>query len=200
MAKKPKQDLKASEAYLRHLYETSPYRPFTTEQIERILTSFGTPKDLSKYRNEKLIPLMKKIHDQQFAQAEANFRNPAQMHSLGELLDGTLIIKNMFISQLAQELGMTAEEIENYIENRPPSRSWREDQMQKLAALSGIAIEEIRRIAGETGKTAEAKTRAAVKSASQPALRKPSRPYPLPSGYSGVGMMREEKPSNDKKR
>jgi len=199
MAKKPKQDLKAFEAYLRHLYETSPYRPFTTEQIERILTSFGTPKDLSKYRNEKLIPLMKEIHAQQLAQAEANFRIPSQMHSLGELLDSTLTIKNIFISKLAQELGMTAEEIEDHIENRQPTRSWREDQMQKLATLTGIAIEEIRRIAGETAKAAETKTRTAAESTQAPALRKSPRPYPNPSGYSSVGMMREEKSSHYKK-
>jgi len=199
MAKKPKQALKAFEAYLRHLYETSPHRPFTTEQIERILISFGTPKDLSKYRNEKLIPLMKEIHARQLAQAEANFRNPSQMHSLGELLDSTLIIKNMFISQLAQPLDMTPEEIEDHIENRRPTRSLREDQMQKLATLTDIAIEEIRRIAGETAKTAETKTLAAVESTPEPAPGKPPRPYPNPSGYSGVGIMREEKSSHYKK-
>jgi ElaB/YqjD/DUF883 family membrane-anchored ribosome-binding protein len=126
---------------------------------------------------------------------DKNFRNPAQMHSLGELLDSTLIIKNMFISQLAQELEMTAEEIEDYIEIRLPTRSLREDQMQKLAELTGIALEEIRRIAGETAKTAEMKTRAAVEATQEPAPDKPRRPYPTPSGYYTVWIIRDEESS-----
>jgi len=199
MEKKHKQDLKAFEEYLRHLVKTSPYQPFTTEEIEQILTSYGKPKNLKKYRNEKLVDLMKEAHLQKQARAEACFRDSSKVHSLGELLNSILVIKRIFISQLAQDLEMTADEIENYIENRQPTRSWREDQMQKLAALTGIAIEEIRRIAGETAKTAETKTRAAVESTPEPAPRKPRRPYPNPSGYSSVGMMREEESSNYKK-
>jgi len=197
MTKRNKQDLEDFEKCLRHLVQTSEPQPFTTEEIELILKSCVKSKDLAKYRNDKLAALMEKTYAQQHAQAEANFRNPAQMHSMGELLDSTLIIKKTFISQLAQDLEMTAEEIENHIENRLPTRSLREDQMQKLAALTGIAIEEIRRI---TGETAETKTRAAVESTPKPAPRKPPRPYPNPSGYSSVGMMREEKSSNYKKR
>jgi len=192
MAKKPKQDLKVFEEYLRHLVETSPYRPFTTEQIERILTSFGTPKDLSQYRDERRIEIMKEIHDQQLAEAEANFRNPSQMHSLGELFDSTLTIKGMFISQMAQELEMPVEEIEDHIENRQPARPLRENQVQKLAELTGIAIDEIRRIARETTTAAEMKTPAFVESTPKPTLRKPPRPYPEPSGYSIAGMLRED--------
>jgi len=200
MTKRNKQDLEDFENYLRHLVQTSEPQPFTTEEIALILKSCVKPKDLAKYRNEKLAALMEETYAQQHAQAEANFRNPSQMHSLGELLDSTLIIKNMFISQLAQLLEMTTEEIENYIENRQPPRSWREDQIKKLAALTGIAIEEIRRIAGETAKTAETKTRAAAESTQASTSRKSPRPYPNPSGYSSVGMMREEKSSNYKKR
>lgn len=140
---------------------------------------------------------MKEIHNQQLAQAEANFRKPAQMHSLGELLDGTLIIKNRFISQLAQELEMTVEEIEGYIENRLPKRSLREDQIKKLAELTGIAIDEIRRIAGETAKAAEMKTSAFVETTPP---TKPQRPYPMPSDHSTVWMIRDEESSNYKKR
>jgi len=191
MAKKPKQDLKAFEEYLRRLVETSPYQPFTTEEIELILQSYGTPKDLKKYRNEKLVSLMAEVHAQQLAQAEANFRNPAQMHKLGELLDSTLIITNMFISQLAQALDMTAEEIEDYIENRLPAKMMSEAQLVKLAELTGIAIEEIRRIANETLKRAETYT--TTKSASA----KP-RPYPTAVDYSAVGMIRDEKTENER--
>jgi len=200
MTKRNKQDLEDFEKYLRHLVQTSEPQPFTTEEIELILKSCVKPKDLAKYRNDKLAALMEETYAQQHAQAEANFRNPAQIHSLGELLDSTLIIKTMFISQLAQDLEMAAEEIEDHIENRQPTQSLREDQMQKLAELTGIAIEEIRRIAGETTKTVETKTRVAVESIPEPAPRKPRRPYPNPSGYSGVGMMREEESSNYKKR
>jgi len=178
MAKKPKQALKAFEEYLRHLVQTSPYQPFTTEEIELILKSYGTPKDLKKYRNEKLVSLMKEAHTQQLAQAEANFRNPERMHSLGELLDGTLVIKNMFISQLAQELEMPVEEIEGYIENRPPAKPLTETQLVKLVEMTSLAIEEIRRIANETVKRAETheKTKAV------PA--KSRRPYPTATDYS----------------
>jgi len=200
MTKRNKQDLEDFEKYLRHLVQTSEPQPFTTEEIELILKSCVKPKDLAKYRDDSLAALMEEAYAQQHAQAEANFRNPSQIHSWGELLDSTLIIKNMFISQLAQALEIPVEEIENYIENRQPTRSLREDQMQKLAALTGIAIEEIRRIAGESAKTVETKTRAAVESTSKPAPGKPSRPYPNSSGYSSVGMMREEKSANYKKR
>jgi len=200
MRKRNKQDLEDFEKYLRHLVQTSEPQPFTTEEIELILKSCVKPKDLAKYRDDSLAALMEEAYAQQLAQAEANFRNPSQMHSLGEFFDSTLIIKNIFISQLAQDLEMTAEEIEDHIENRRATRSLREDQMQKLAALTGIAIEEIRRIAGETAETAEMKTRAAVESTTGPAPRKPRRPYPNSSGYSSVGMMREEKSSNYKKR
>jgi hypothetical protein len=197
MAKQARQNRNAFEEYLRQLVKTSESRPFTTEEIWQILHRHGMPKDLSKYRDERRIEIMKEIHAQQLAQAEANFHNPSQMHSLGELLDSTLIIKNMFISQLAQELEMTAEEIEDYVENRPPAKSLREDQMQKLAKLTGIEINEIRRIASETAKTAETKPPAAVE-ATPP--RKPPRPYPMPSGYSSVGMIRDEESSKYKKR
>ncbi len=200
MAKKSKQDLKAFEAHLRYLVKTSEPHPFTAEEIWQILHRHGMPKDLSQYRDEGRIEIMEKIHKQQLAQAEANFRNPAQMHSLGELLDSTLIIKNMFISQLAQELELTAEEIEDYIENRRPTRPWREDQMQKLAELTGIAIEEIRRIAAETARNAEMQTRASDEAKSEPAPKKPRRPYPMPSDHFTVWMIRDEESSNYKKR
>lgn len=197
MAKRNKQDLGSFIKHLRHLVQTSEPQPFTTEEIELILKSCVKPKDLAKYRNDKLAAFMEEAYAQQHAQAEDNFRNPAQMHSLGELLDSTLIIKNMFISQLAQELDMTAEEIEDYIENRLPPRPLREDQRQKLVELTGIELDEIRRIAGETAKAAEKKTPASIE-ATPP--RKPPRPYPIPSGYSSIGMIREEGSSKYKKR
>lgn len=200
MAKQPKHDLKAFEAYLRHLVQTSEPRPFTTEEIWQILHRHGMPKNLSQYRDERRIEIMKEIHNQQLAQVEANFRNPSQIHSLGKLFDSTLTIKNMFISQLAQELEMTAEEIEDYIENRRPTRPWREDQMQKLAELTGITLEEIRRIAGETAKAAETKTPTSVEATPEPAPKKSRRPYPMPSDHSTVWMIRDEKSSNYKKR
>jgi very-short-patch-repair endonuclease len=118
----------------------------------------------------------------------------------GELLNSILVIKRVFISQLAQELKMTAQEIEDYIENRQPARSLREDQMKKLAELTGIEIDEIRRIASETTGTVEMKTRVSVESTQEPMPRKPRRPYPMPSGYSPVGMIRDKESSNDKKR
>jgi hypothetical protein len=197
MAKQARQNHNAFDEYLRQLVKTSESRPFTTEEIWQILHRHGMPKDLSKYRDEKRIEIMKEIHTQQLAQAEAHFRNPEQIHSLGELFESTLIIKNIFISKLAQELEMTAEEIEDHIENRLPRRPLRENQMQKLAELTGFALEEIRRIAGETAKAAEVKTRAAVE-ATPP--MKPRRPYPMPSGYSSVGMIRDEESSKYKKR
>jgi hypothetical protein len=103
----------------------------------------------------------------------------------------------MFISQLAQELEITAQEIEDYIENRLPTRFWRDDQMQKLAVLTGIAIDEIRRIAGETAKVAEKKTSAAVDTTPP---RKARRPYPMPSDHSNIWMISDEKSSNYKKK
>jgi len=199
MARLYKNKRNAFEEHLLHLVKTSPKRPFTSEEVIQILTRYGEPPDWAKQPDEKLIARINEAQTQRLAKAETNFRNPAQMQSLGELLDSTLTIKNMFISQLAQELEMTAEEIEDHIENRRPTRSLREEQMQKLAALTGIAIEEIRRIAGETAKTAETKTRAAVESTPEPTSRKSPRPYPNPSGYSSVGMMREEESSNYKK-
>jgi len=199
MARPYKSKRNAFEEHLRHLVKTSPPRTFTSEEVMQILTRYDEPPDWAKQTDEKLIARINEAATQRLAKAETNFRNPAQMHSLDELLDSTLTIKNMFISQLAQDLEMAAEEIENHIENRQPPRSLREDQMQKLAALTGIAIEEIRRIADETAETAETKTRAAVGSTPKPAPRKPPRPYPNPSGYSSVGMRREEESSNYKK-
>lgn len=197
MAKQNKQNSKAIEEYLRQLVQTSEPHPFTTEEIWQILHRHGRPEDLSQYRDERRIEIMKEIHDQQLAQAEAHFRNPSQICSLGELFDSTLTIKNMFISQLAQELKTSAQEIEDYIENRPSTRSLSEDQMKKLAELTGIAIEEIRRIAGETAKTAEMKTPAAAETTPP---KKARRPYPMPTGHSSVGMIRDKGSSNYKKR
>jgi hypothetical protein len=197
MAKRKKHDLKAFEEYLRHLYKTSEPQPFTTEEIELLLKSCVKPKDLAKYRNEMLVALMQEAHLRKQARAEACFRYPSQVHSLGELLNSVLVIKRIFISQLAQELEMTAEEIADYIENRPPTRPLREDQMKKLAELTGIALEEIRRIAGETVKSAEVKTPASVEATSP---KKPRRLYPMSSDHSAVWMIREEESSNYKKR
>jgi hypothetical protein len=191
MAKKRKQDLKAFEEYLRHLVEISPYRPFTTEQIERILISFGIPKNLKKYRNEKLVSLMKEIHDQQLAQAEAHFRDPSQIRSLGELFESALTIKNIFISQLAEAVDMTVEEIEDYVENRLPARLLSEVQMKKLAELTSIAIDEIRRINGDTIKRAEQEAPTASDSVAQSQSPKSRRPYPT-TEHSAVWMIREE--------
>ena len=197
MAKRKKNDLKAFEGYLRHLYKTSEPQPFTTEEIELLLKSCVNPKDLAKYRNEKLIDLMQEAHHRKQARAEACFRDPSQVHSLGEVLNSILVIKRMFISQLAQELEMTAEEIEDYIENRLPTRSCREDQMQKLAGLTGIALEEIQRIASETAEAAKTKTSDSVETTPP---RKPRRSYPTPSDYSNVvGMIHDEESSNYKK-
>jgi hypothetical protein len=196
MAKRKKQDLKALEEYLRHLYKTSEPQPFTTEEIELLLKSYVKPEDLVKYRNEKLVDLMKKAHLQKQARAEACFRDPSKIHSLGELLNSILVIKRIFISQLAQELEMTAEEIEDYIENRLPTRSLHEDQVKKLAELTGIAIEEIRRIANETAMTAEMKSRAHVESKQETAPSKPRQPYSTPSGHSTVWMIRDKESSN----
>lgn len=190
MARKTKQDLKAFEEYLRHLYKTSEPQPFTTEEIELLLKSCVKPKDLAQYRNDELVDLMTEAHLQKQARAEACFRDPSKVHSLGELLNSILVINRIFISKLAQELGMTAEEIENHIENRQPTRSLREDQMQKLAALTGIAIEEIRRIAGETVKRAELP-------AAQTVAAKIRRPYPTAPDYAAAGMMREDNSENE---
>jgi hypothetical protein len=193
MAKKRKQDLKAFEEYLRHLVEISPYRPFTTEQIERILISFGTPKDLKEYRNEKLVSLMKEIHDQQLAQAEAHFRDPSQIRSLGELFESTLTIKNLFISQLAEAVDIPVEEIEDYVENRLPARRLSEVQMKKLAKLTGIAIDEIRRINADTIKRAEQEAPTANEAAAKTQSSESRRPYPT-TEHSAVWMIREEQP------
>ncbi|MGH7453043.1 MAG: hypothetical protein ACRENG_16965 [bacterium] len=192
MAKKRKQDLKAFEEYLRHLVETSPYRPFTAEQIERILQSFGVPKDLSKYRDERRIEIMKEIHDQQLAQAEAHFRDPSQIRSLGELFENTLTIKNIFISQLAQAVDLTVEEIEDYVENRLPVRRLSEAQIKKLAELTGIAIDEIRRINADTLKRAEQEAQTANESTAKSQPPKSRRPYPT-TDHSAVWMIREER-------
>jgi hypothetical protein len=192
MAKKSKQDLKAFEEYLHHLVQTSPYQPFTTEEIELILQSYGTPKDFSKYRNEKLIPLMKEIHAQQLAQAEAHFRDPSQIRSLGELFESTLTIKNIFVSQLAEELSMTVEEIENYVENRLSTPPLNEAQMKKLAAFTGIAMSEIQRIANETLKPAETKMRAGNEAKTEVAPPKSRRPYPTAANYSSALAIREK--------
>jgi plasmid maintenance system antidote protein VapI len=196
MAKRNKQDLESFIKHLRHLMQTSEPQPFTTEEIELILKSCVKPKDLAKYRNDKLATIMEEAYAQQRAQAEANFRNPAQMHSLGELLDSTLIVKRIFISQLAQALDLTSEEIEDYIENRLPTRSWREDQIQKLAELTGIEIDEIRRIVSETAKADELKTRTTVEATPAHSPSKPRRPYPTTSGYSSVGMIRDGESEN----
>lgn len=196
MAKQYKSKRNAFEEQLLHLVKTAPRRPFTSEEVMQILARYGEPPDWAKQMDEKLIAKIDEAKTRRLAQAEANFRDPQQMHSLGELLDSMLIIKNIFISQLARELEMTAEEIEDYIENRLPTRAWREDQMKKLAELTGITIDEIRRIAGETAKADKVKTPASVEASSP---RKPRRPYPMPSGYSSVGMIRDEESSNYKK-
>jgi len=187
----------AFEEHLLGLAKTSPIRPFTSEEISQILTRYGEPPDWAKQTDEKLMTRISEVKTQRLAKAEVNFRNPSQMRSLGELLESTLILKNMFISQLTQAVDMTIEEVENYIENRSPSRSLSEEQMKKLAALTGIAIEAVRRIAGESAAT---KTRAAVESTQEPALKNPRRLYSNPSNYSNVGMIGEEKSSNYKKR
>jgi len=197
MAKQYKIKRNAFEEHLLHLAKTSPKTPFTSEEVTQILARYGEPPDWAKQTDEKLMTRLSEVKTQRLAKAEVNFRNPSQMRSLGELLESTLIFKNMFISQLTQAVDMTSEEIENYIENRPQTRSLSEDQLKKLAALTGIAIEEIRRMVGETTET---KTRAAAESTPESARRKLPRPYPNPSGYSSVGMMREEKSSSYKKR
>lgn len=190
MAKKHKHDNKAFEEYLRHLVETSPYRPFTAEQIERILKSFGTPKDLTPYRDERRIEIMKEIHDQQLAQAEAHFRDPSQIHSLGELFESTLTIKNIFISQLAEAVDMPVEEIEDYVENRLPARRLSEVQIKKLVELTGITIDEIRRINADTLKRAEQEAPTANEAAAKTQSSKSRRPYPT-TEHSAVWMIRE---------
>lgn len=191
MAKKPKQDLKAFEAYLRHLYETSPYQPFTTEEIELILKSYGTPKDLKKYRDKKLVSLLKEAHVQKHAQAEAHFRDPSLIRSLGELFESTLTIKNIFISQLAEAVDMPVEEIEDYVENRLPVRRLSEAQMKKLAELTSIAIDEIQRINADTIKRAEQEAQTANESAAKSQSPKSRRTYPT-TDHSAVWMISEE--------
>jgi hypothetical protein len=184
MAKRNK--WRAFEEHLLNLVKTSPQRPFTSEEVLQILTRYGEPPDWAKQPDDRLIARLKEMHARKLTQAEAHFRDPSQIRSLGALFESTLTIKNIFISQLAQAVDMTVEEIEDYVENRLPARRLSEAQMKKLAELTGIAIAEIRRIANETAKRAE--TPAAAKSASA----KYKRPYPMATDYSAVGMIREE--------
>jgi hypothetical protein len=196
MTKQYKNKRNDFEEQLLHLAKTAPRRPFTSEEVMQILTRYGEPPEWAKQTDEKLIAKINEAKTRRLAKAEANFRNPTQIHSLGELFESTLIIKNMFISQLAQALDLTREEIEGYIENRLPTRSWREDQIKKLAELTGIEIDEIRRMANETAKAAELKTRATVEATPAPSPSKPRPPYPTTSGYSSVGMIRDGESEN----
>ncbi|MDZ7304766.1 MAG: hypothetical protein ONB44_21770 [candidate division KSB1 bacterium] len=183
---------KEFEDLLLRLTKISPRKSFNSEEVLQILTRYGEPPNWAKKTDEKLLAKINEAKTRRLAKAKANFCNPAQMHSLSELLDSTLIIKKMFISQLAHELDMTAEEIEDCIENRPPAQILREDQMQKLTELTGIALEEIRRIAAETAEAAEMKTHAASETTQKP----PRRPYPLPSAHSTVGIIRDGESTN----
>lgn len=165
------------EEHLLQLVKVSPRKPFTSEEVIQILTRHGEPPDWAKQMDEKLIVKIKTAQTQRLAKAEANFRHPSQMHSLGALFESTLTIKNMFISQLAQELDMPVQEIEDYIENRLPAKPLSEAQLMKLAEMTSLAVAEIGRIANETAKPASAKSR---------------RPYPTAADYSATWMVHED--------
>lgn len=150
MAKKSRSNLAAFEEYLLNLVKTSEPRPFTADEVWQIMHRHGMPSDLSPYHDEERIAIMKRIHAEQLARAEANFREPSRMHAFGELLESTLVLKDLFISQLAEQSGISVEEIEAYVEKRLPAQPLRDDQLARLAEVSGIALAEIRRIAMET--------------------------------------------------
>ncbi len=188
MAKQYNSKFNAIEEYLRQLVRTSPKKPFNSEEVMQILTRYGEPSEWAKQQDENLIEKIKEAHAQKCAQAEAHFRDPSQIRSLGELFESTLTIKGIFISQLAQALGMAVEEIEAYVEYRLPARPLNEAQMAKLAEVTGIAIDEIHRIAAETAKHAPTDSESAAKSAS-PKVR---RPYPTATDQSAVWMIREK--------
>lgn len=179
----PKNDM---IAYLRRLSHDAPFEPFTAEEIAMILSRHGRPQDLSQYQNPNLVPLLKKFHAEQLARAEANFREPSRMHALGELLESTLVLKDLFISQLAEQSGISVEEIEAYVEKRLPAQPLRDDQLARLAEVSGLALAEIRRIATETRQRDQAER----------STSKPARPYRFDPSTFGAGMIRdsEDKP------
>ncbi len=146
-----------------------------------ILSRHGMPKDLSQYQNPGLVPLFKKLHAEQLVRAQENFREPSRMHSLGELLESTLVLKGLFISQLAQQSGISVEDIEAYIEKRSPSQPLQETQLVRMAEISGLALEDIRRITAETAQSEEVKQVAT----------QPMRPYGFDPNRFATGMIRD---------
>lgn len=152
-----------------------------------ILARHGKPKDLSQYQNPNLVPLFKKLHAEQRARAEGNFHEPSRMHALGELFDSILVLKDLFISQLAEQSGISVEEIEAYVEERLPARPLRDDQLARLANISGIALAEIRRIATETAQRDEV----------EPIASKSARPYRFDPSSFGAGMIRDSEDKSE---
>jgi plasmid maintenance system antidote protein VapI len=188
MSKKVKSDSTELEEYLRGLVQTSERNPFTTEEISQILTRHGIPKDLSSHRNDNLVELMKQLHAEQLARAEANFHTPERMHTLGELLESTLILKGLFISQLAKQIELAVEEIENLIENRPLRHPLGAQQLVRLAEVAGLALTEIQRIAAETA-TRDRSRKDPVRT--QNTSSKQSKTYPTNRDRPGMGMIRD---------
>lgn len=186
--------LKSSNAHsafiedLRQLSQNTPLQPFTTKEVEQILVRHGTPKDLSRYENPKLVPLLKQLHIEQLARAEANFRAPERMHTLGELFNSTLILTGLFISQLAEQIDLSVAEIDDYIEHRSLRPPLSEKQIVRLTEVTGIALVEIRRIAAETA-TREQPNEDSVRT--QSAASKPGRTYSTDYNRSGMGIIRD---------
>lgn len=186
MAKKSGNDSAAFEDYLLQLARTSEARPFTAEEVWQILHRHGMPKDLASYRDEKRIEAMKQIHAEQRARAEADFCEPSRMRALGELLESVLVLKGLFISQLAQRTGISVEDIESYVEKRLPSQPLQEAQLARLAEISGLALEEVRRIALATPQHEEEQS-----AKTNRASAKPPRVYPTGPSRFGAGMIRD---------
>ena len=78
------------------------------------------------------------------------------------------------------------------VENRLSAQRLSEVQMKKLAELTGIAIDEIRRINTDTIKRAEQEAQTANEFAAKSQSPKSRRPYPT-TDRAAVWMIREER-------
>ncbi len=151
MKKNNNQNLDDFEKYLLQSVKERPKIPFSTEEVLQILESYNPPDGLEELRDGTVVQVMKEEYSTR-AHQEQKLKNLSLIHSLGELIQTYYAHKNISPIRLAQVVGLSKEDFENYKKDEIAPELFKKQSLLNLMLLIGIPINEMIQILEKTAK------------------------------------------------
>ncbi len=142
-------NIDAFEKYLRQSVKEHKKTNLSTEEVLNILKSYSPPDDLEILKDEKINQIMKDEYEKR-TQLENKFNNFSLIHSLGELIQSYCDFKRISSNKLAKVLGLSDEEIDNYLKDRISPDNLKKDLLLNLMLVIGIPINDMVQIIDKT--------------------------------------------------